>query len=399
MRILQLCHKPPFPPVDGGTKAMHNITQGLLDEGHEVKVVCISTPKHPLRPEELPVGYRERTEIEGIFVDTSINAVDAFADLVTADNYNVSRFFSPDLDLLLQRMLARRKFDLIHLESLFMAPYIGTLRRYSKAPIVLRSHNLEHVVQQRIASGERNPLKRPYRKLLARQLRNYEHGTLARVNAVAAISPEDAEHFRRIHPRTPVSVVPFGVDPPAQAPPWNEGPLRFFHLGSMDWAPNEEGVRWLLREVWPLLIGRHPEARLHLAGNHMPKDLLKAQLAGVSVEGYVHDAQAWMGERQVMVVPLLSAGGMRVKIIEGMALGRCIISTPRGAEGIACTDGHDVLLAKDAAGFAERMAQVLREPELARRVGREARALVVERYSNARSLERLIELYRKLVPA
>lgn len=399
MRVLQLCHKPPFPAVDGGTKAMHNITRGLLDLGHEVKVVCISTPKHPLRPDTLPADYVERTAVEGVFVDTSLNAVDAFADLVTADNYNVSRFFSPDLDLLLQRMLQRRKFDVLHLESLFMVPYIGTLRRYSKAPVVLRSHNLEHVVQQRIADGERNLLKRPYRKLLARQLREYEHASLDRVDGVAAISAEDAAHFRSIHPGTPVEVVPFGLDAPPAPAPWPAGPPVFFHLGSMDWRPNEEAVRWLLKEVWPLVLEQHPEARLDLAGHRMPTDLMKVRLPGVQVESFVEDPLEWMSRRHVMVVPLLSAGGMRVKIVEGMAMGRAVISTPRGAEGIGGRDGEHFLLGTSAAELAAQLVAVLRAPELAQRMASQARSLVLEQYDNKRIVRDLVGFYQQLLDA
>ncbi|HNK42485.1 MAG TPA: hypothetical protein PL002_14960, partial [Flavobacteriales bacterium] len=151
MRVLQLCHKPPFPSVDGGTKAMHGITMGLLNTGHSVKVLTICTPKHPLDTAAIPKDYREATGIEGIFTDTSINIVDAFTDLVTADNYNISRFFSPDMDIRLIRLLSEETFDVVLLESLFTTPYLPTIRRYSKARIVLRSHNLEHVIQERLA--------------------------------------------------------------------------------------------------------------------------------------------------------------------------------------------------------------------------------------------------------
>ena len=137
MRILQLCNKPPYPPIDGGTKAMHYITRGLLEAGHQVKVLCISTDKHPLKVAAIPEEYRARTGIEGVFVDTSLNVVDAFTDLVTADNYNISRFFSPDMDIRLIQLLSQQEFDIVQLESLFVTPYIPTLRRYSKAPIVL----------------------------------------------------------------------------------------------------------------------------------------------------------------------------------------------------------------------------------------------------------------------
>lgn len=399
MRILQLCPKPPFPSVDGGTKAMHNITMGLLEAGHEVKVLCLSTPKHPFRPEELSAEYRDASGVEAVFVDTSLNPVDAFNDLVTADNYNVSRFFSPDLDILIERVLARRKFDVIHLESLFVTPYIGTIRRFSRAPLVLRSHNLEHKLQQRIAEGERNLLKRPYRKLLARQLRRYEHDTLTRVDGVAAITPEDAAHLAQVAPGTPLTVIPFGLDMPPVAPPWPAGPFTFFHLGSMDWGPNEEGVRWLLREVWPRVIAQRPDALLHLAGNHMPEDIRRNATAGVTVEGFVDDPIRWMADRHAMVVPLLSAGGMRVKMVEGLAIGRPVISTLRGAEGIAREEGSGVFLASAPDTMAERMLTLLADPAKAAQAGTEGRSFAGRSFSNGRVVNDLLTFYASLLQA
>ncbi|MBK9175565.1 MAG: glycosyltransferase [Flavobacteriales bacterium] len=399
MRILQLCNKPPFPPIDGGSKAMHNLTRGLLKAGHEVKVLCISTPKQPLVLDHIPKDYAKATRIEGVFVDTSVNVVDAFTDLLTADNYNISRFFSADMDIRLIRLLTEESFDVVQLESLFMTPYIATIRRYTKARIVLRSHNLEYVIQDRIASGERNILKRPYRRFLAKQLENYEMAVLDRVDGVAAISPSDAEHFLAHGTRTPIVTIPFGVDPteyPADGHDGRKAPI-FFHLGSMDWLPNEEGIRWLLDTVWPKVLRKCPEARLHLAGNKMPKDLLESDCDGVQVKGRVKSATAYMRKRQVMLVPLFSAGGMRVKIIEGMAMGQAVISTPIGAEGIACTDGRDILLAATAAEFAERIIALHRDPARAAVIGEKARELVTRAYSDAPIVQDLTAFYKKLL--
>lgn len=284
MRVLQLCHKPPCPPVDGGSKAMHNLTTGLLKAGHEVVVRCISTPKHPMRTGEIPEAYRRSTDVRAVFVDTSLNIVDAFTDLIAADNYNLSRFFSPDMDIELIRTLSGSRFDIILLESLFMTPYIATVRRYTQAPIVLRSHNLEHVVQERIAQGERNPLKRPYRRFLAKQLRDHELAVLERIDGVAAISSSDLAHFRAQHAELPMCTIPFGVDIEAYPlQPWPDGAPTCFHLGSMDWLPNEDGIRWLLDEVWPRAIAERPGLRLELAGNQMPQDLLEAEIPGVRI--------------------------------------------------------------------------------------------------------------------
>jgi polysaccharide biosynthesis protein PslH len=398
MRILQLCNKPPYPPIDGGSKAMHNLTRGLLAAGHSVKVLCISTPKNMLDPAQIPADYQARTRIEGVFVDTSVNVVDAFTDLLTADNYNISRFFSPDVDIRLIRLLSEEEFDVVQLESLFMTPYIATIRRYSKASIVLRSHNLEHVIQGRIATGEKNFLKRPYRKFLAKQLHEYEMAVLDRVDAVAAISPSDAQHFAEHGTRTPIVTIPFAVEPSEyivqERKPTDH--VTFFHLGSMDWLPNEEGVRWLLQEVWPKVLAARPNARLDLAGNKMPDEFLQLELPGVNVRGRVKNAQTFMRDRDVMVVPLFSAGGMRVKIIEGMALGKPVISTPIGAEGIDHTEGLNILIARNATEFAQHIIALDEAPDYMRMLGTEARKLIETHYADAHIVKDLVDLYARL---
>ena len=128
----------------------------------------------------------------------------------------------------------------------------------------------------------------------------------------------------------------------------------------------------------------------------MPEDLLALRMPGLTVEGRVPDADAYMATRHVMVVPLHSAGGMRVKIIEGMAMGKCVISTPMGAEGIACTDGHDILLADSAAEMVARMCQVLDAPERCAAIGRNARELVERAYNNALITRELDAFMRSL---
>ena len=378
---------------------MLTLSKGLLGAGHTVKVLCISTPKQPLELQAIPAELMERTRMEGIFVDTSLNIVDAFTDLITADNYNISRFFSPDMDIRLIRLLTEETFDIVQLESLFMTPYIPTLRRYSKARIVLRSHNLEHVIQQRIAVGERNFLKRPYRQFLAKQLERYEMEVLDRVDGVAAISPADAEHFVGHGSSTPIVPIPFGVDLKEYPVPEEKAVATpvFFHLGSMDWQPNEEGIRWLLNSVWPRVMKKRPQARLDLAGNKMPKDLIDLDIPGVTIKGRVRDAVVYMQKRQVMLVPLFSAGGMRVKIIEGMAMGRTIISTPIGAEGINYTDGKDLLLARTATEFVERIVGLIDRPESARAIGLAAHALVRDQYAEEAIARDLIAFYQRLL--
>lgn len=380
---------------------MHNLARGLIRAGQKVKILCVSTPKQPLDVKAVPKEYLEATRIEGVFVDTSVNVVDAFTDLLTADNYNISRFFSPDMDIRLIRLLAEETFDIVQLESLFMTPYIATIRRYSKARIILRSHNLEYVIQDRIASGERNILKKPYRRFLAKQLQTYEMAVLDRVDGVVAISPSDADHFAVHGTRTPIITVPFGVDPaeyPLNPLLPNKRPV-FFHLGSMDWLPNEEGIRWLVDNVWPKVRRKCPDAHLNLAGNKMPKDLVDMVQPGLTIKGRVRDAVSYMNSRQVMVVPLFSAGGMRVKIIEGMAMGKAVISTSVGAEGIDHTDGKNILLANTVSEFVDQMVGLHQEPERVAAIGKEANRLVRKSYSDEPLVADLLAFYKRIPKA
>ncbi|MFM7311498.1 MAG: glycosyltransferase, partial [Flavobacteriales bacterium] len=328
---------------------MNNVSQGLLQAGHKVKILTIFTQKHDFTPELLPEDYVEKTGIEGVYIDTRINAVDAFSAFLTSDSYNISRFFSTDFDIRLTKWLKREAFDIIHLESLFMAPYIGTIKRYSSAPIVLRTHNLEYVIWEKIALGTSNPLKRMYLKYLASKLRNYEVGALNQVSGIAAISEEDRHRFLNVGVKKKIKTIPFGVEMNRYRPgSIDDAEFALFHLGAMDWGPNLEGISWFLNSIWPRIHGAFPQLKLHLAGRNMPKEIMGKKYPQVIIDGDIQDAMSYMNSKKIMVVPLLSAGGVRIKIIEGLALGRVVISTTLGSEGLDCEDGQQILLADRA---------------------------------------------------
>jgi polysaccharide biosynthesis protein PslH len=397
MKVLQLCHKPPFPAKDGGCIAMNNVTHGLMAAGHEVKILTIFTHKHDLELENLGQEYLDATQIEGVYVDTRINMVDAFSTLLTADSYNISRFFSTDFDIKLSKLLKKQKFDVIHLESLFMTPYIATIRRFSKARIVLRSHNLEYVIWERIARGTRNVAKRTYLKYLSKQLKTYELDVMNRVDGIAAISTEEYSKYQKLGLKKPVTTLPFGVNVEnytlAEDPP----EMALFHLGSMDWVPNLEGMIWFLEEVWPAVLETNPNVKLYLAGRSFPEHLQQSQYPNVEVLGEVSSARAFIRSKAIMVVPLLSAGGIRVKIIEGMALGKAIISTKVGAEGIDCKHGKNIHLANNKAEFVTAISELINSPEKVHEMGIEARKLVEDHFDNRKITSKLVEFYQSLI--
>lgn len=387
--------------IDGGCIAINNIASGLLkssskEQPIELKILTVSTAKHPFKIECYPESFIEKTKIEGIFVDTRVNIIDAFSALVTADSYNVSRFFSPDLDRRLVELLKENQYDIVHLESLFMTPYIATIRRLSNAKIVLRSHNLEHLIWQRLANTAGNKARRIYLNHLASKLKTYEQRTINEVDGIAAISFDDTNRFNGLQCRVPLVTIPFGIDLQKYIPTntAQAEPLRLFHLGAMNWAPNNEAVNWLLDEIWPELSKKG--VTLNLGGRDMPESITRQAADNLVVRGEVPDAIDFMNQHDVMIVPLLSGSGMRVKIIEAMALGKVVITTTVGAEGIDYISGEHLLIADTPGEFLEHIDHLLADPGKGKALSKNARSLIESKYDNTDIIQNLLSFYAQL---
>ncbi len=395
MKILQLCNKPPLPAVDGGCIAMNNIAKGLLSAGNDVKIISIATYKHPFEDKNYSKSFLDKTRFESIYVETKVNIIDAFSSLVTSDNYNVSRFFSTDFDRALVDVLRKEAFDIIQLESLFMTPYIGTIRRYSKAKIVLRSHNLEYIIWKRLANATSNRAKRVYLNYLAKQLKEYEFAVVKEVDGIAAISKGDAQRYAEFKSDLKLETIPFGIDIEDYQPTLsaeNNG-NSLFHLGAMDWKPNIEGVMWFAEEVYPSLRAFN----LHLAGRKMPNWFTESLDPSIHNHGEVIDALTFMNQFPIMIVPLFSAGGMRVKIIEGMAMKKAIISTAVGAEGINIKNRDNIMIANTKEEFTQSIIELSADPILLKRIQENGRRLVEREYNNSVLTDRLIHFYNDLL--
>lgn len=396
MKILQICNKPPLPKIDGGCIAIHNISEGLLKTGEELHILTASTEKHPLLPEVYSEYFKNKTLLDGAFIDTRINIIDAFSALVTSDSYNVSRFFSPDLDKKIAERLLKFNYDIVQLESLFMTPYIHTIRRNSRAKIVLRSHNLEHLIWERLAEASNNQAKKLYLKHLSARLKTYELKTINEVDGIAAISFEDTRRYQDLECKVPLTTIPFGIELKNYTPaPASKSYTRLFHIGAMNWAPNSEAITWFLDEIWPEMTTLPVE--LHLAGRSMPESYMRLEDERIKIHGEVAQATDFMNAYDVMVVPLLSGSGMRVKIIEGMALGKVVITTSIGAEGIEYTNGKNILIADTPEEFRDHVKRLVENPDSGSEIARNARLLVEEKYNNEVIIQNLVRFYESLI--
>jgi glycosyltransferase involved in cell wall biosynthesis len=237
------------------------------------------------------------------------------------------------------------------------------------------------------------------------------------VDGIVAISPTDAKYFegyvqehhqiqnakyktqnaKSEPPCIPVIDIPFGIDPADydNLPDKVEFP-SLFSLGSMNWIPNQEGIRWFLHQVWPDVHAEFPELKYYLAGRQMPEWMRSLKQPNVIVLGEVADARIFLASKSIMIVPLFSGSGIRVKIIEGMAAGKTIISTSIGAEGISYTNHENILIANAPCEFFEMISICVTNALLCDKVGKQAQMLIENVYNPKILIRKLLAFYQQL---
>jgi glycosyltransferase involved in cell wall biosynthesis len=398
MKILMLCNKSPWPKREGGPIAMHAMISGLLQAGHNVKVLAANTNKYTVDPETIPCDFKERTQIEFVNIDLSLSFSGALYNFLAGKSYHITRFHTRAFAQKITEVLQKETYDIIQLETLQMATYLDIIRKYSKAPVILRAHNIEHKIWQRIADNCSNPFKRIYLTHLYRALKRFEIGILNKMDGIVAITPVDARNFDRLSHSTNIISIPFGIN----LETLSEDPIQpeeasLFHIGTMNWFPNEESIKWLITEVWPMVLKRLPDIELHLAGRYMPDWLLKLSAPQVTVEGEVPDVWEYMQRFSIMVVPLFSGSGIRIKIVEAMAAGKAIITTAIGAEGINYENGQHLVIAKDARSFTEAIVKLCNDKALRDSLGKNARMLIAKEHDNNKLMQKLTDFYTELL--
>lgn len=399
MHILQICNKPPYPPQDGGAIGMNNVTQGLIEAGHSVKLIAVNPPKHHVTLSELPAKYIQDTSIELVFVDTDVKPWDAFLNLFSTKSYHIERFISADFKEKLINILQKQTFDIIQVESIFMMGYLQTLREYSAAKVVLRAPNIEFRIWERMTKQAINPVKKAYLAILTRRLRKWELEQINRADAVYTVTKSDLDFFKEMGCTKPITYVPTGIDMTKKAE-LDFSHIEFpslFHIGALDWLPNQEAVQWFLKNVWQKIHLQFPHLKFYLAGRNTPEWIFDLNLPNVEVLGEVADAGEFITSRSIMLVPLMSGSGMRVKIIEGMMLGKTIISTSVGIEGIIHHPDEDVLIANTPEEFYNAVVKCVNDRSLCETIGRNAHRNAEANYDNEILTQKLTGFFTDLL--
>jgi polysaccharide biosynthesis protein PslH len=308
----------------------------------------------------------------------------------------------PELQQSLDQILRAKRFDIVNLEF----PYLGhyDLRQApagQKLPaLVVDSHEIAYDLARQFARAGGSAGRRLYAGANWRKLRREELATYRDAEGVYLCSAADERRLLNEAPGVRTAVIPNAADveyyqPRPTDPPPDGRTLVYF--GLLSTIPNIDGVVHFVQDIWPRIAEAAPEARCKIIGGRPPPSL--QALAGPRIEltGFVSDLRPHLAEAAAVVVPLRLGGGTRLKIVEAMAMGKAIVSTTLGAEGIEAVPGRDILLEDEPTAFAGAVNRLLAEPDLAARIGRSARQLAVERYGWSEAARSLEGFYRYIL--
>lgn len=394
MRVLILTQVLPYPPDAGPRVKTWQVLRYLVDQGYRVNLISY------VRPEEMPhlpvlQSICETVRAVPIRRSRAADAVHLARSYLGGRPFLIERDDREAMRRQVAEALAAADVDIIHADQLTMTQFAPAPNAQPhRTARLFDAHNATWKILDRMRLNVSRWL-RPALAVEAKRIRDYEGSIVRDYDHVLAVTETDREALlsaanwpdsRGVSGRERVSVVPIAVDTKVLLPVDRDaGSLDVLTLGTLHYAPNAEGIRWFVREVFPLIRRGLPGARLTIVGKNPPADLLRAAREGgpsVTVTGFVEDLVPYLRRSGVVVVPVLSGSGMRVRILEALSRALPVVTTTIGAEGIAARPGADLLLADTPEEFAGAVMRVLREPQTAARLSANGRRLVEARYDS-----------------
>lgn len=386
MKVLYITNKPPFPTVDGGCFAMANFMKILHNANVDILHYTLSTSKHPFDSSKYPENAGIK-QILNHYVDTDVNAFKALPYLFNTKSYNIERFHNKEVEEEIIQCLRSNEVDHVILESLYTTTYFTAIRKVFKGKVFVRTHNVESDIWKDYSS-QASGIKKAYLSKLQRDLLKYETQILNKVDGLLTISREDQNRFKELGINTPSAVINIGI---ALNDSISLGNNLYF-LGAMDWQPNIEAVQYLLG-LFPEIRSKAPDLSLYIAGKGSEEKFSPQE--GANIMGFVEDLEQFYEMSGILVSPVFSGSGIRVKILEAMANGVPVISSSKGAQGINYKDSGCIRIAETkeeiAAACIELHASEAKRIEL----GNKAKAYIRSYHDEQQIAIKLIEFINK----
>jgi sugar transferase (PEP-CTERM/EpsH1 system associated) len=409
MNLLWLTHAIPYPPKAGFLSRTYNL---LREVGRRHEVDLISFIQEPWIRTHFPTveeGIEEsRRALGSICRRVTFLPIDrmrlrwgkhitALNALLTGKTYTATWLVSASARRVIAEEMLRNRYDLVHFDTIGLAPYRDLTTR---VPAILTHHNIESHMMMRRADNEMNTVARAYFRLEARRLEAFERRIAPAYAAHITCSELDTGRLRRIVKGASVVTIPNGVDCDFfNAEHARTRPNSAVFVGTMNWYPNIDAMQFFLREIWPQLRARVPDATMDIAGSNPPEDLIRLarSLPGVTVHGYLPDVRPLIDSAAVFVCPIRDGGGTKLKILDAFAMKKCVVAHPIACEGIDVTAGRDVVLASTSEEFVSQISRLFANERERVDIGTAARELVEKHYSFRQLGERLASTIEDVV--
>jgi glycosyltransferase involved in cell wall biosynthesis len=417
----------PWPLHDGGAIATYGMLRSLAENGAEVDFFSFNTKKH-FAENAIIEKYFGFCKVHLVSLDASVKPLKALWNLLFGGSYHMERYDNLEAAVELYDLIQSSNYDCVMAEGLYSMPialrvmnqlsvkadglksneiHENSNESVQKKPIkwVYRSHNLEYQIWERLAISEQQSLKRWYLDLQSKRLKRYEIDAWCQMDAIVPIVETDSNVIlatvSEIHKKNQLNSGYSVLNQPqihvyqpgiAIESPFSfvHRPLSIFHIGSMEWQANEQGVMWFLKKVWPRVLSAQPNVKFHLAGKGLSKTDPRFFQSGIVNHGEVDDAEVFMQSHGIMIVPIQAGSGIRIKSLEAMSLGVPVVSTSIGAQGLTVESGTQMLIADDPAGFADGIVQLLLNPAASQEMTQQARAYVEQHHNLKRNTAELL---------
>ncbi len=371
---------------------MYQSMKGYIDVGIQTSLFALNTSKHHV---DLPIedSYFERLDtFQTTYLDNSLKPASAISNLLGRQSYVLSRFISKEVIESLSKCIEELQPDVVQFETLSMAYYIAILKtRFQRVQMVYRMHNVEYEIWETLAT-ESSYIKKKYLNLNVSRLRKEEKLILEAADKVLCISAADAQWVELHIPEKIKRVYPFAIDVhDFEITPQKN--INFYHLGSMDWQPNIDAMNWWITDIWPRFT-KAEEFPFYMAGRYLKPSMYDtSNLRGVNIVGEVESIDSFLKDKSVLVVPLRSGSGMRIKILEAIQRGILVISTSLGLSGISGKNGTHFLVADTAEDFLTQMNKVCNQPNLIQEIAENAKKLVRDKYNLRKEIEQNLKFF------
>ncbi len=378
LKILALVPRIPYPLSDGGAVYIYNSLKYLAASGNSINIIGFNSNLHPQQTSGLQEFSNIKT-IDGSFKKYSIWAV--LKSILSHQPISIQHRMDRNKMRKLINEVSNEP-DIILLEGIHTAAFINDIRnRFSQVPIVLRESNVEYLLLKRNAEVSKNPVLKAFYIQQYKAMKSFELKSLKAVDAVTAITEFDKETFLKDIPKLNCFVSPAGTEKPDSFNIERKR-NRLLAISSWKWAPNYEGLKWFLNEVWPKLKDKKPTLEFDIIGAGLPKSLIKKHASTrIHFHGFVEDLETFRQTNTIFIAPLFSGSGMKIKIIEAMASGIPIVTTKIGAEGIDITHGIEYLEANSIQEFIKSIELLLSDTYLHQNISIASEKKVEEKYS------------------